>query len=219
MLTDGWHCNGMAAARQFGLYLDILGTPRRFFFEQLSLFASDPEESERLLEMSTVEGGDLYYNYCLREHRTYVEVLEVRLCCVKVAWNGCSGVGGVCIVSAVSSHPPQDFKSVTVPVEMLLELIPTLQPRSFSIASSQHAHPTQVHLCVAVVEYTTPYNRQKQVCIATVSMQSPSAAMLIVLAFHNQGVCSSWLSALVPGKSVIPLWWVLYEDTCAPRRA
>lgn len=97
MLTDGWHCNGMAAARQFGLYLDILGTPRRFFFEQLSLFASDPEESERLLEMSTVEGGDLYYNYCLREHRTYVEVLEVRLCCVKVAWNGCSGVGGVCL--------------------------------------------------------------------------------------------------------------------------
>ena len=108
---------------------------------------------------------------------------------------------------------------MTVPVEMLLELIPTLQPRSFSIASSQHAHPTQVHLCVAVVEYTTPYNRQKQVCIATVSMQSPSAAMLIVLAFHNQGVCSSWLSALVPGKSVIPLWWVLYADTCPPRRA
>ena len=108
---------------------------------------------------------------------------------------------------------------MTVPVEMLLELIPTLQPRAFSIASSQHAHPTQVHLCVAVVEYTTPYNRQKQVCIATLSMQSPSAVMLIVLAFHNQGVCSSWLSALVPGKSVIPLWWVLYEDTCPPRRA
>ena len=66
-----------AVWRQFALYLDILGTPRRVFYEQLSFFAADEEERERLLEMSTSAGTDLYHNYSWREHRTYVEVLEV----------------------------------------------------------------------------------------------------------------------------------------------
>lgn len=131
-------------------YLDILGTPRRLFFERVSLFASNEEERDKLLELASPGGADLLHDYCTREKRTYLEVLT-------------------------------DFSSVRVPLHRLLELIPRLRPRAFSIASSPLAHPGEVHLCVAVVSYKTRLRRQKI------------------------GVCSSWISSLTPGQTV-PVW-------------
>lgn len=102
--------------------LDILGTPRRAFFEALSLFATAEEERHKLLELASPEGADLLYEYATREKRSYVEVLG-------------------------------DFPSCNVPVERLLELIPRLRPRGFSIASSRLETPSRLHLCVAVVAF------------------------------------------------------------------
>ncbi|CAH0476467.1 unnamed protein product [Peronospora belbahrii] len=56
-------------------FLAILESPRRSFFERLSLFATNEEEREKLEELSSPEGVDLLYDYCIREKRTYVEVL------------------------------------------------------------------------------------------------------------------------------------------------
>lgn len=56
--------------------LDTLGTPRRSFFEQLSLFARDDEEKEKLVELASPEGADLLYEYATREKRSYAEVLR-----------------------------------------------------------------------------------------------------------------------------------------------
>ena len=63
--------------------LDITAVPQRSFFEMLSHFATEEEEREKLLELSSAEGADLYFNYCLRERRGYAEVLsEFRSCVV-----------------------------------------------------------------------------------------------------------------------------------------
>ena len=114
-------------------YLDFMSVPRRSFFELLAHFASSERERERLAEFSSTEGqvcswscSDLththtlslslspcvclqedYYSYCRRPRRTILEVL-------------------------------MDFPSAVGGLEMsyLLELIPALQPRAFSIASS-----------------------------------------------------------------------------------
>ena len=102
--------------------LDILGTPRRSFFERLSLFAADREEREKLQELASPAGADLLYEYATREKRSYVEVLG-------------------------------DFPSCKVPPERLLELIPRMRPRGFSIASSALETPATVHLCMAVVAF------------------------------------------------------------------
>ncbi|KAF0686359.1 Aste57867_21803 [Aphanomyces stellatus] len=128
-------------------YLDVFGTPRRSFFERLSLFAHDPEEKEKLLELCSPQGADLLHDYCTRERRTYIEVL-------------------------------QDFRSCHVPLEYLLEMIPRLTPRAYSIASSSKIHPGKVQLAVAIVDYKTPYKREKK------------------------GVCSAWLETLQPGVQV-----------------
>lgn len=102
--------------------LDILGTPRRSFFEKLSLFATDEEEKKKLEELASPEGADLLYEYATREKRSYVEVFE-------------------------------DFSSCKLPLERLLELVPRLRPRGFSIASSSLVTPSVIHLCVAIVSF------------------------------------------------------------------
>ena len=97
----------------FSRVLDLSGLPQRSFFEGLAKYASNMEEREKLLEISSAEGTDLYYDYCIREKRNYVEVLE-------------------------------DFKSARPPLEGLLELLPVVRPRHYSIASSGLVNPNEV---------------------------------------------------------------------------
>lgn len=91
----------------FTHFLDIAGIPQRSYFELLSFFATDAEEKEKLIELSSGAGTDLYFDYCFREKRNFVDVLE-------------------------------DFASCRcqVPLQRLLEVIPTLKPREYSIASA-----------------------------------------------------------------------------------
>ncbi|KAL5722167.1 multidrug-resistance type transporter [Ranunculus cassubicifolius] len=78
----------------------------------------------------------------------------------------------------------EDFPSVQLPFEWLVQLVPPLKPRAFSISSSPLAHPNQVHLTVSVVSWTTPYKRKRS------------------------GLCSTWLAGLNPEQGVyIPVWF------------
>lgn len=129
-------------------------SPRRYFFEVMSHFATAEHEKERLQYFASPEGRDDLYQYNQKERRTIIEVLE-------------------------------DFPSVHPPLEWLLQLVPRLRTRMFSISSSQLAHPNQVHLTVAVVSWTTPFKRKRH------------------------GLCSSWLACLDPrkGKILVPVWF------------
>ena len=57
----------------------------------------------------------------------------------------------------------QDFKSAPLPLEWLLQVAPRLQPRLFSVASSQKAHPGAAHITAAVVNWRTPFKRLRKV--------------------------------------------------------
>ena len=57
-------------------YLDLLGVPKRYAIEQLSHFASDQEQQEKLLEISASDGVDLYHSYIRRERRSFLDVLN-----------------------------------------------------------------------------------------------------------------------------------------------
>lgn len=71
-----------------------------------------------------------------------------------------------------------------VPADYLLDLIPPIRPRAFSIASSLLAHPSRLQILVAVVHYRT-------------RLKEP-----------RRGLCSSWLASLDPGRGSVqvPLW-------------
>merc|ERR1719150_2634470 len=65
------------------------------------------------------------------------------------------------------------------PIDHILELLPRLQPRFYSIASSAKVHPTSVHICGVVVEYGTSTGRT------------------------NKGVATTWLRDKVPPPAPI----------------
>lgn len=135
-------------------------SPRRYFFEIMSYFATTEHERERLKYFASPEGREDLYQYNQKERRTVLEVLE-------------------------------DFPSVQMPFEWLVQLVPPLKTRAFSISSSQSAHPNQVHLTVNVVSWTTPYKRKKK------------------------GLCSSWLASLDPKDAIyIPGW--IHEGSLPP---
>ncbi|XP_068654281.1 NADPH-dependent diflavin oxidoreductase 1 isoform X2 [Aristolochia californica] len=136
------------------LTMDVASaSPRRYFFEVMSFFATAEHEKEKLQYFGSPEGRDDLYLYNQKERRTVLEVLE-------------------------------DFPSVHMPFEWLVQLIPPLKTRAFSISSSPSAHPNQVHLTVSIVSWMTPFKRKRS------------------------GLCSSWLAGLDPKKGVrIPAWF------------
>ncbi|KAM1358381.1 hypothetical protein ACFX2F_045481 [Malus domestica] len=136
------------------LTMDVASaSPRRYFFEVMSMFATAEHEKERLQYFISPEGRDDLYQYNQREQRTVLEVLE-------------------------------DFPSVQMPFEWLVQLVPPLKRRAFSISSSPSAHLNQVHLTVNVVSWTTPFKRIRA------------------------GLCSNWLSKLDPEQGVyVPVWF------------
>jgi len=57
--------------------LDIASaSPRRFFYETAARFASNPDETERLVYFASPEGRDDLYKYGIRERRTVLEFLD-----------------------------------------------------------------------------------------------------------------------------------------------
>ncbi|BFZ20446.1 hypothetical protein BsWGS_23485 [Bradybaena similaris] len=136
-------------------YLDFNSVPRRSFFELLKYHSDDELETEKLEEFCTAQGQEELYSYCNRVKRNILEVL-------------------------------QDFCKTTARVsfEYFFDLIPAIQPRAFSIASSPKAHPNEVHVLMAVVNYRTKLHRPRR------------------------GVCSTWLSSLSPDEKAlsVPIW-------------
>ncbi|WZZ61204.1 hypothetical protein YC2023_061311 [Brassica napus] len=93
------------------LTMDVTSaSPRRYFFEVMSFYATAEHEKARLQYFASPEGRDDLYNYNQKERRSVLEVLE-------------------------------DFPSVQMPFEWLVQLVPALKPRAFSISSSPLAYP------------------------------------------------------------------------------
>lgn len=170
----------------FSRYLDIAGVPRRSFFEGLARFAVEAEEREKLIELASAGGTDLYFEYCIREKRSYVEVLE-------------------------------EFRSARPALEYLLELIPPLQSRHYSIASSGAAHPTIIQLCAAVVETTTPYGRKRRgVCSSYLAslQEGDEVALFIRRGAFSCPPASIPVICVGPGTGVAPMRAILQERSC-----
>lgn len=111
-------------------YLDITNPPHTNVLFELSQYASDPEEKEKMCKMasSSSEGKALYHSWVVESERNILAVLE-------------------------------DLPSLHPPIDHLCELLPRLQARYYSIASSAKVHPTSIYICAVVLEYTTKIGR------------------------------------------------------------
>lgn len=140
-------------------YFDLNSQPRMSFFEIFSQIASDELEKEKLEEfINSDDGGDgleELYTYCYRPRRTICEVFY---------------------------DFPKTCRNIKS-LDVLLEMVPSLKPRAFSIASSPCVHKNKIQILVAVVEYKTR------------------------LFETRKGACSYWLSTLEPALNpIVPIW-------------
>mmetsp|Transcript_15410 Transcript_15410/g.60220 ORF Transcript_15410/g.60220 Transcript_15410/m.60220 type:complete len:376 (-) Transcript_15410:20-1147(-) len=133
-------------------HLDIMGAPRRFFFMTMAHLATAEHERERLQYFASSEGQDEMRWYCTKEKRTVLEVL-------------------------------MDFPSLEgrIPLARLLDCVPLLQAREFSISSSWKLHPGHAQVTAAVVRYRTALKRERK------------------------GLCTTWLAARNDGD-VARVW-------------
>lgn len=130
-------------------FIDLSSLPRRKLVKALSWYATDKEEKQELALMaSNSEEGKNLFNKVIRDPKRMV--IDVL----------------------------NQYKSVDLPLEIFLELMPIMPPRYYSIASSKSKNPHSIHIVVAVVKYITPLGKQRE------------------------GVCSSYLESLKPGDDV-----------------
>jgi len=126
-------------------YVEITALPRTHILKELAKYTSDSEDRRQLeLMCSTTPEGKALYQ--------------------KWVVDGVRHVG----------HILADLPSCKPPIDHLLELLPRLQPRFYSIASSSKVHTNSVHICGVVVEYQIPDGRT------------------------NKGVATTWLQGKVP---------------------
>jgi len=126
-------------------YVEITALPRTHIISELAKYTTDPEEKLKLeLMSSTTAEGKASYQ----------------------SWvvDGCRHLG----------HILSDLPSCKPPIDHVLELLPRLQPRFYSIASSGKVSPTSIAICGVVVEYKIPDGRS------------------------NYGVATTWLREKLP---------------------
>ncbi|KAJ3415526.1 NADPH-dependent diflavin oxidoreductase 1 [Chytridiales sp. JEL 0842] len=170
--------------RLFEEFLDIFGRPRRYFFELLSFFATDPLHADKLAEFASSEGQDELYAYCHKPRRTTFEVLS-------------------------------DFNSVKVPLKYLLDLIPIIRPRSYSISSSPNVHANEIHITVAIVEYRTKLKKpRKGICSSYISTLSPGDRVAFSLQRGTLKLPADEETPIIflgPGTGVAPIRSLIYD--------
>ncbi|XP_066431222.1 NADPH--cytochrome P450 reductase isoform X2 [Eleutherodactylus coqui] len=138
-------------------YLDITNPPRTNVLYELAQYATDPKEQENLRKMASSSAeGKAMYLNWVVEARRNILAIL------------------------------EDMPSLRPPLDHLCELLPRLQARYYSIASSSKVHSNSIHICAVVVEYESKTGRQ------------------------NKGVATNWLRNKQPNdnghKSSVPMY-------------
>merc|ERR1719195_1275387 len=124
-------------------YVEITALPRTHILKELSVYTSDAEQRAQLeLMASTTAEGKALYQSWVVDSCRHI------------------------------AHILEDMDTCKPPIDHILELLPRLQPRFYSIASSAKVHPTSVHICGVVVEYGTSTGRTNK-GVATTWLRVP----------------------------------------------
>ncbi|XP_073471314.1 NADPH--cytochrome P450 reductase isoform X2 [Aquarana catesbeiana] len=138
-------------------YLDVTNPPRTNVLYELAQYATDQKEQENLRKMaSSAAEGKALYLSWVLEARRNILAIL------------------------------EDMSSLRPPLDHLCELLPRLQARYYSIASSSKVHANSIHICAVLVEYETKTGRT------------------------NKGVATNWLKNKQPcdngHKSTVPMY-------------
>ncbi|EDO39434.1 predicted protein [Nematostella vectensis] len=133
-------------------YVDITSTVKTHVLRELAEYARDHEEKEFLMAISdSTEEAKKKYNEWVIQPHRHIVAVL------------------------------EDMPSLKPPLDHILELLPRLQCRYYSISSSPKAHPSHIHVTAVVVKWTTKTGRVQN------------------------GVATTWLATKIP-KGWVPIF-------------
>lgn len=170
-------------------YFDLSHIPKRSFFELFWHFGDNELERERLREFGTTSGQEDLIDYVIRPRRTVLEVFT-------------------------------DFHQTTskVPLAYLFDLIPPIRPRSFSIANSPLAHPGEIHILVAIVNFRTKLKKPRRGLCTTYLAGLKVPELYMVADLPKVSIAVKKGSLRMPANGA-PMIMVGPGTGCAPFRA
>merc|ERR1719474_53406 len=131
-------------------YVDITALPRTHVLKELAEYTTDEDEKAKLLRMTeTTQEGKDFYAEWIVDSCRHI------------------------------THILEDLPHCKPAIDHLLELLPRLQVRFYSISSSARVHKESIHVTAVVIEYETKTGRQ------------------------NNGVCTKWMQPMIPGDDVV----------------
>ena len=126
-------------------YVDITALPRTHVLKELAEYTTDEDEKAKLLRMTeTTQEGKDFYAEWIVDSCRHI------------------------------THILEDLPHCKPAIDHLLELLPRLQVRFYSISSSNRVHKESIHVTAVVIEYETKTGRQ------------------------NNGVCTKWMKPMIP---------------------
>jgi sulfite reductase alpha subunit-like flavoprotein len=188
-------------------YLDINGAVSKTLLRRLSQLAKDDGERAKLLQ---VLGAACCSRRCVvtplqlsAKHQSgTADLYEKEVCCHEDAFRARSHVEvqvqqeRLNIVDILNM-----FKSVVITAAQLFELLPRLQVRYYSIASSDKTHPTTVAIVAVVDKDTMPSGKVlwRGGCADGLRAPLPLPVCLCVMPGQVfEGVCTTYLQQVHP---------------------
>lgn len=153
-----WCPQDLSVRQLFTHVLDVFGKPNKKFFDRLSLFARDGKERSDL--EGIVTGTE--------EGRALYRDLTQDF--------------------AHHADVLKLFPSARPPLEQLINMIPILKPRSYSIASSPLMHPDMIQLCVVQVDWKVESTQEFRIGEATGYMKEQVPGAQIMCAVRQSAI-------------------------------
>lgn len=173
--------------------IDINAVPRRSFLKSLSYFSDNEDHKERLLEFTTTEFLDEYFDYATRSRRTIIEVLE-EFYSVRV--------------------PPSHLLEV-FPLIRGRDFSIANGGKHLTLTSPSPA--TRIELLVALVKYRTILRKPREgLCSRYITHLPPSTPLTVTLKpvlspIHGAVNAQRPLIAMATGTGVAPVRSLIHE--------
>ena len=111
---------------------------------------------------------------------------------------------------------PRSFRRIVTEPQQLFNILQRLTPRMYSIASSQAAHPDQVHTTVRVVRYTAHGAERQGIASGHMGERAPVGAELPIFLHENNAFrlpedTAAPIIMIGPGTGIAPFRAFLEE--------
>ncbi|KAG5977700.1 hypothetical protein E4U55_006601 [Claviceps digitariae] len=191
--------------------IDISAVPRRSLLKNLSYFSDNQDHKDRLLEFTTTEYLDEYFDYATRSRRTIIEVLE-EFYSVRVPAHRILDVFPLIRgrdFSIANYNQPSTSTSTAAATATVTA--------TSSSAASPAGRPTRIQLLIALVQYRTILRKPRQgLCSRYMSSLPPLTTLSITIkpvlsAIHGPLNAKRPLIAFATGTGIAPVRSLLQE--------